>query len=58
VQRPLDDDALAAKFSSLAGPVIGPDRTGPAVAAVYGLEAMGDVNDLTSFIAPGTEASA
>ena len=55
VQRPLDDDALAAKFASLAGPVIGADRTGPAVAAVYGLEAMADVNELAAFIAPRTD---
>ena len=54
VQRPLDDDALAAKFSSLAGPVIGNDRVAAAVAAVYGLEAMADVNELAALIAPGT----
>jgi 2-methylcitrate dehydratase PrpD len=57
IQRPLDDDQLAAKFASLAGPVVGPARVGPAVTAVYGLEAMTDVNELARLIAPGREAA-
>lgn len=52
VQRPLDDTALAAKFTSLATEVVGAERVDRIVEAVYGLETMPDVTELAGLIAP------
>jgi 2-methylcitrate dehydratase PrpD len=52
IQRPLDDEALAAKFVSLSSETIGADRARDAVRAVFALESMSDVNDLSGLIVP------
>lgn len=52
VQRPLTDEALTAKFSSLAQGALGADRTAAVSDAIFGLEEMDDVNKLADLIAP------
>lgn len=51
-QRPLSDEEIAAKFANLAAPTIG-DRTAEVIAAVWDLEALGDLSELTALLVPG-----
>ena len=51
LQRPLSDEQLAAKFTDLAAPVIG-DRTAEVITAVWNLEALDDVTDLSALLVP------
>jgi 2-methylcitrate dehydratase PrpD len=55
VRRPLDDNALAAKFTSLASPVIGSSRTALAVDTIYRLDEMADVTSLPPLIEPAAQ---
>ncbi|MBI4082873.1 MAG: MmgE/PrpD family protein [Candidatus Lambdaproteobacteria bacterium] len=50
--RPLGDQALEAKFHTLAEPVIGTDKAGAAIAAIASLETLGDVRELTRLLRP------
>lgn len=56
IQRPLDDEALTAKFVSLSTEVIGAKAARDLAARVFALETMSDLNELTSLVSPeGTE---
>jgi 2-methylcitrate dehydratase PrpD len=55
LQRPLSNEQLAAKFTDLAAPVIG-DRTAAVTTAVWNLEGLEDVKELSALLVP--EASA
>jgi 2-methylcitrate dehydratase PrpD len=50
--RPLADEAVEAKFSSLAGPVLGAERAARLADAVRALDALPDVRRLTPLLAP------
>ncbi|HXF77926.1 MAG TPA: MmgE/PrpD family protein [Usitatibacter sp.] len=52
LERPLSDDALAAKFHSLADPVIGKDRSRAAIEACWNLGGAKSIHDLVRSARP------
>lgn len=52
IARPLDDQALATKFASLAAEVVGAERTAAIAEVVYSLNTMADVTELTDLLTP------